>query len=272
MDHGLLLQKPYPLMIFPSPSQCGSWLLAFAALFLCSCSSIEPLVAKSTVPKGWWHGDGVSGKARIVIDLSQQQIRYFKGGQLVGASPISSGRESHSTPPGTYHIVEKDADHRSSLYGAYCDSDRQIVVPDVDVNKDERPPGTQFIGASMPFFMRINGGVGMHEGYLPGYPASHGCIRLPAEMAEIFYHATPQGTAVEIVGNASEAITHTSPPVLTPPAPAPAKHLVAAHSTGNASSPVLIPTRKSVNGWFLAREAQKKKAQPVFGATQYLQE
>ncbi len=258
-------------MTFPSLSQCGSWLLAFTALLLCSCSSVEPQVAKSTTPKGWWHGVGVSGKPRIVIDLSQQQIRYFKGGQLVGASPISSGRESHATPHGTYRIVEKDIDHRSSLYGAYCDSDRQIVVPDVDVNKDERPPGTQFIGASMPFFMRINGGVGMHEGYLPGYPASHGCIRLPAEMAEIFYHATPQGTAVEIVGDASEAITHTSPPVLTPPSSAPVNRVAATQVAGSQPSPVFIQTRKSVNGWALAREA-RKKARPAFGTTQYLQE
>jgi lipoprotein-anchoring transpeptidase ErfK/SrfK len=51
----------------------------------------------------------------------------------------------------------------------------------------------------MPFFMRINGAIGMHQGFLPGYPASHGCIRLPKHMAEIFFRETPLGTLVEIV-------------------------------------------------------------------------
>jgi lipoprotein-anchoring transpeptidase ErfK/SrfK len=51
----------------------------------------------------------------------------------------------------------------------------------------------------MPFFMRITGGVGMHEGYLPGYPASHGCIRMPGKMAAIFFSNVDLGTPVEIV-------------------------------------------------------------------------
>jgi lipoprotein-anchoring transpeptidase ErfK/SrfK len=51
----------------------------------------------------------------------------------------------------------------------------------------------------MPFFMRFSGAIGMHEGYLPGYPASHGCIRLPKHMAEIFFKAASVGTPVEVV-------------------------------------------------------------------------
>jgi len=57
----------------------------------------------------------------------------------------------------------------------------------------------------MHYFMRVVGAIGMHEGYLPGYPASHGCIRLPTNMAAAFYHATPHGTPVQIVGNAALA-------------------------------------------------------------------
>ena len=60
------------------------------------------------------------------------------------------------------------------------------------------PPGGVFDGARMPYFMRITGGVGMHEGFLPGYPASHGCIRMPGFMAENFFHNVEVGTPVKI--------------------------------------------------------------------------
>ncbi|MDB6137259.1 MAG: hypothetical protein JWO94_331 [Verrucomicrobiaceae bacterium] len=269
------------MISLPSLPKIGLWMLALSVLLNCSCAgpgSPRTTAAGTPIPKGWWRGDGVSGKPKIVIDLSQQQVRYFKGGQLVGASPISSGRESHETMTGTYHIIEKDKDHRSSLYGAFCDENRQIVVPDVDETKDERPPGTHFIGASMPYFMRISGGVGMHEGYLPGYPASHGCIRLPAEMAETFYNATPQGTPVEIVGDASMAAA--TPLVLTPPdsappaatkktAASPARYAAATpDSSLNQPTTTYVRTVKRSNGWL--RAYQKPAAVP-FGTTQYLQ-
>ena len=68
----------------------------------------------------------------------------------------------------------------------------------VELGKDPKPPGTHFKGAPMPFFMRIVGGVGMHAGYLPGYPASHGCIRMPQFMAENFFKSVSVGTPVTI--------------------------------------------------------------------------
>jgi hypothetical protein len=154
--------------------------------------------------QGWWTGDRVTGQPRIQIDLSRQVVKYFKGGKLVGAAPISSGREGHDTVSGNYTIIEKDADHRSSVYGSFVDGHRRIIVGDVDSRKDTPPPGTQFLGASMRSFMRITGGIGMHEGYLPGFAASHGCIRLPSRMAAIFFRATPLGTPVEIIGTAPD--------------------------------------------------------------------
>ncbi len=168
----------------------------------------------------FWKGDGVPGTPKIVIDLGEQRITYFKGEQLVGASPISSGRESHATTTGSFSIIQKDLDHKSSLYGDYVDETGQVVKRDVDVRKDKRPPGTKFDGASMRYFMRITGAIGMHEGYLPGFPASHGCIRLPTHMAETFFKATPHGTRVQIVGKAPIVpFTETAPvPVNAPPA------------------------------------------------------
>ena len=73
-----------------------------------------------------------------------------------------------------------------------------IIKKDVDTSKDPRPGGAIFDGAKMPFFMRIHGGVGMHEGFLPGYPASHGCIRMPRFMAEKFFSNVEVGTPVQI--------------------------------------------------------------------------
>lgn len=178
---------------------------ALAALVFLSACSTDPGTATVTDSRAWWAGDGVVGSPRMVIDLSQQRLRYFKGDKLVGVSPISSGREGNSTLNGKFRIIEKDLNHRSSLYGSYVDESDSIVVGDVDVRSDPRPPGTKFVGAGMRYFMRIVGGIGMHEGYLPGYPASHGCIRLPTRMAAIFFENTPHGTPVEVIGHGSLA-------------------------------------------------------------------
>ena len=147
----------------------------------------------------YWDGDGVSGSPAIKISLSQQRARFYKGGQLVGVSQISSGREGFETPTGTYRILQKNVDHRSNLYGELLDRNGNVVNNDADVRKDYPPPGGRFVGAPMPYFMRItNGGVGMHEGYLPGYAASHGCIRMPGHMAAKFFENVRVGTPVTV--------------------------------------------------------------------------
>ncbi len=140
-----------------------------------------------------------SGKVAILIDLRDQHAYLYAGPNVALVAPISTGREGHGTAPGKYKIIQKDLDHRSSVYGAYCGDGNIIVKPDVDVRKDARPPGTHFVGAPMPYFLRIYGGVGMHAGYLPGYPASHGCIRMPEGKARRFYEAAKVGTPVVVV-------------------------------------------------------------------------
>ena len=139
------------------------------------------------------------GPPRMVIRLSEQKIYFYKNNQLAGISPISSGREGMTTPAGNFTILEKDIDHVSSLFGDYLSRDGTVLKREIDVRKDPRPPGAVFDAAIMPYFMRITGATGMHEGYLPGYPASHGCIRLPHRMAEIFYRESSVGTPVKIV-------------------------------------------------------------------------
>lgn len=189
---------------------------AAGALALSACDGDDPRLAGQTQYLGgvygngavsnsapqdtisYWDGDGVEGKPSIKIKLGEQRAYFYKAGQLVGISQLSTGREGLATPTGTYSITQKDLNHISSKYGDYVDSSDNVVVPNVDGEKDPKPPGTHFKGAPMPHFMRIVGGVGMHAGYLPGYPASHGCIRMPEFMAENFYKSVSTGTPVTI--------------------------------------------------------------------------
>lgn len=147
----------------------------------------------------YWNGDAASGSPRIKIDLGEQRAYFYKGGDLVGVSQVSTGRDGYRTPSGSYSVQSKDADHYSSLYGSFVDGSGNVVMSDVGVRTHSRPPGTRFSGASMPYFIRFNGGIGMHAGYLPGYPASHGCVRLPREMANHFYNNVHAGTPVIVM-------------------------------------------------------------------------
>jgi len=146
----------------------------------------------------YWDGDHVQGAPSIVIHLGEQAAYFYKGGELVGISSISTGREGFETPPGQFKIIQKDKDHRSNLYGDYVDAQGNVIVQNVDVTKDPKPAGTVFEGAPMPYFMRIHGGVGMHQGFLPGVPDSHGCIRMPKQMAEAFFANVALGTPVTV--------------------------------------------------------------------------
>jgi lipoprotein-anchoring transpeptidase ErfK/SrfK len=146
----------------------------------------------------YWDGDNIGGKPSIKISLAEQRAYFYKSGMLVGVSQLSTGREGLNTPTGRFSIIQKDVNHVSSKYGDFVDQAGNVVMPNVDVEKDKKPPGSHFKGAPMPYFMRIVGGVGMHAGYLPGYPASHGCIRMPEFMAENFFKSVSSGTPVTI--------------------------------------------------------------------------
>jgi lipoprotein-anchoring transpeptidase ErfK/SrfK len=192
---------PWPLL-FPRPnrlaslrhifsrSQPFSFGLALTALFT-GCAGVQDTMYDL-------HGRP-AGKVAIVVDLTDQQAFLYAGRNVALEAPISTGREGHDTRPGKYKVIQKDLDHRSSVYGAFCGPGNIIIKPDVDVRKDSRPAGTHFVGAPMPYFLRIYGGVGMHAGYLPGYPASHGCIRMPEGKARRFFEAAKLGTPVVIV-------------------------------------------------------------------------
>lgn len=145
----------------------------------------------------FWDGDGVQGAPKIRINLNEQKAYYYKGNQLVGLSPVSTGIEGRRTPRGTFKVTQKNIDHKSSLYGVIKNvATGEIVNDDADTRKHRAGPGEVFERAPMPYFMRFNGGVGMHTGFLPGYAASHGCVRMPNKMAKVFFENTPLGTPV----------------------------------------------------------------------------
>ena len=135
----------------------------------------------------------------VVVSLPKQRAYLMTGEQIVIESPISSGKRGHTSPTGHLQVLEKDPNHHSSLYGDFVDGSGRIVRAGVSARIDAAPSGTHFAGAAMKWFMRLTeDGVGMHIGILPGYPASHGCIRMPPDGAKLFYDHVKVGTPVDV--------------------------------------------------------------------------
>jgi lipoprotein-anchoring transpeptidase ErfK/SrfK len=138
-------------------------------------------------------------QVRVVVSLPKQRAYLLMGDEVVVDSPISSGKRGHSSPSGSFTVLEKDPNHHSSIYGDFVDGSGRVVRAGVSARIDAAPSGTHFVGAAMKWFMRLTGdGVGMHVGILPGYPASHGCIRMPGEGAKLFYDHVKVGTPVRV--------------------------------------------------------------------------
>jgi len=137
--------------------------------------------------------------ARVLVSLSKQRAYLIGGDAIYIDTPISSGKAVGMTPTGSFSVLEKDPNHKSSIYGEFVDTSGRTVRAGVSLKVDSAPSGTHYVGAPMKWFMRLtNQGVGMHVGILPGYPASHGCIRLPAEIAPMIYQKVKIGTPVTI--------------------------------------------------------------------------
>ena len=131
--------------------------------------------------------------------MQDQTVYLIRGRRILLQSPISSGRFGHLTGTGSFKVIEKERNHQSSIYGKIVDASGRTVVLDADVDM-KVPPGGKFIPAPMRYFMRFHEADGMHAGYLPGYPASHGCVRMPEQMAIAFYNAVEVGTPVHVFG------------------------------------------------------------------------
>jgi lipoprotein-anchoring transpeptidase ErfK/SrfK len=136
---------------------------------------------------------------RIVVSIPKQRTYLMIGDQIVADGPVSSGKRGHETPTGHFTVMEKDPNHHSSLYGNFVDGSGRIVRGGVSAQVDSAPSGTHFAGAPMKWFLRLTGeGVGMHVGILPGYAASHGCIRESDDGAKLFYDHVKVGTPINV--------------------------------------------------------------------------
>src|SRR6201997_5651318 len=154
----------------------------------------EPLKVNQSLLK-----QATPDNTHIVVSLSKQRAYLMIGDEVVADGPISSGRQGHSTPSGHFSVMEKDPNHHSSLYGDFVDSSGRVVRAGVSAQIDSAPSGTHFAGAAMKWFLRLTSeGVGMHVGILPGYPASHGCIRQSVDGAKLFYDYVKIGTPVDV--------------------------------------------------------------------------
>ena len=121
-----------------------------------------------------WHPERQRhGPVAIIVSLPQQLVHVYRNGVRIAVSTCSSGKSGHETPTGIFVILQKDRDHRSSTYN----------------------------NAPMPNMNRLTwSGVALHAGNLPGYPASHGCVRLPLRFSERLFTITQLGTPVIISG------------------------------------------------------------------------
>ena len=124
------------------------------------------------------------GPLIIAVSIEQQKVRVYDSNGLFAESPVSTGMKGHSTPMGVFSIIQKHKMHRSNIYS----------------------------GAPMPYMQRITwSGVAMHAGVLPGYPASHGCIRMPTAFAMKMWNWTRMGARVIITPGAITPATFSHP-------------------------------------------------------------
>jgi lipoprotein-anchoring transpeptidase ErfK/SrfK len=143
---------------------------------------------------------GMASVTRVIINLSDQRVSLVEQGRITLVSPIASGKPGWSTPTGNFSIVNKDIDHRSRSFGSVVDAYGRVVNSNATPSS-HLPRGGHYQPAPMPYFMEFSPAVGMHAGYLPGYPASHGCVRMPRDLAALFFARVQIGTPVTVVGS-----------------------------------------------------------------------
>ncbi len=124
-----------------------------------------------------WHPEASpAGEVVILVSLPRQEMNVYRGGVRIGRSSVSTGKPGHDTPTGVFPILQKKRMHHSNLY-------------------DDAP---------MPYMQRLTwDGVALHSGRNPGYPASHGCIRLPDGFAERLYEVTDRGDSTVVVADSA---------------------------------------------------------------------
>ena len=136
---------------------------------------------------------------RIVIHLATQRLVLMMGDKVCLDTPISSGKRGAPTLAGTFAVLEKIKSHESSTYGSFVDKRGRTVRSGISMKLDAAPSGTHYVADAMPHFCRFTEtGFGIHAGMLPGYPASHGSIRVPEDAARFIFEKVRVGTPVEV--------------------------------------------------------------------------
>lgn len=150
-----------------------------------------------------WQGEG-RPVTHAVIDLNAQRAHFYAGDEQIGWARVATGVQAFPTPTGQFAVLEKVAEKRSNLYGKIYDKAGKLVKSNAQLGRDKIPQGGRFVGAEMPYFLRLtNDGIGLHAGRIPMpvRPASHGCIRLPKPFAPLLYAHVSHGTPMTIVGS-----------------------------------------------------------------------
>jgi hypothetical protein len=171
------------------------WLAAMPPAFASGSKVSSPLQlakqAERLKPGDWVWAPRIAtrGPVLVYVDLDRQVATVYRNGVRIGVSTISSGKEGYETPRGVFTILEKDIDHHSRTYD----------------------------NAPMPFQQRLTWkGVALHAGNLPGFPASHGCVRLPLEFSKLLFKTTEMGGTVVIAGSHGSPYKRAPAGVLTP--------------------------------------------------------
>ncbi len=166
-----------------------------AVTALAADAPAPPAPARDALKPGQflWHPEiAPSGPIVLVVSLDEQRAYVYRNGLAIGVSTISSGKPGNETPTGVFTILQKKKDHRSNLYN----------------------------DAPMPYMQRLTwDGVALHGGSLPGYPASHGCVRLPHAFAEKLFAQTRTGDTVVVANAKAGGASLVHPAVLAPVAP-----------------------------------------------------
>ncbi len=134
--------------------------------------------------------------SRVEVLLDEQRGRLYINGQIAMDFPICSGRVGgYETPRGTFRITQKVKEYRSNRYGTYVDKNGKFVQGGAESGKPG-PAGSHFKGASMPYWMRFNGAIGMHVGEVHRQGESHGCVRVPKEACSTLFEKLAVGSTV----------------------------------------------------------------------------
>ena len=165
----------------------GAAMIASASPVLARDATLDVEAAAATLaPNRYiWNDTNTADPVSVVINIGEQRAYVYRGEQLVAATSVSTGKDGKETPSGTFTILQKAVDHRSNIYDS----------------------------APMPYMQRLTwDGVAIHAGRNPGFPASHGCIRVPTDFAKKLFAVTTVGTQVTVVGE--DGLVAPTPPVL----------------------------------------------------------